>query len=132
MTIQGQTIREMAQQAVRLFSVMSKFDDKFGYDRESLVWVEGFIEERRVRKDITAHETATLVRLIGSYLGECVIQAYGGVWRERDGDWGVFFDDSNAAFPFSKVWKQFENGVDGGDSIVGFFDIIPEILLKKN
>jgi hypothetical protein len=132
MTTQGQTIREIARKARSFFSVASKCGDKFGYDRESLAWVEGFIEERRLRKDITAEERTTLVQLIGSYLGECVIQAYGGVWREHNNDWGVFFENSSAAFPFRKVWRQFESGISGGDSIVGFFDVVPEILFKKN
>ena len=94
--------------------------------------MEKFIEHQRLQKDITRDDAEGLVQLIGSYLGECVIHTYGGAWREHDGDWGVFFNDSNAAFPFSKVRKQFDNGVSGGDSILGFFDIIPEVLLRKN
>jgi hypothetical protein len=73
-----------------------------------------------------------LVQLIGSYLGECVIHCYGGVWRWREGDWGVFFNDSNAAFPFIKVRKQFHSGIDDGESILGFFDAIGLAIIKKN
>lgn len=73
-----------------------------------------------------------LVQLIGSYLGECIIRSYGGVWREHDdGTWGVFFDESNAAFPFSKVRKQLEDGVERGDSILSFFEVIPKIFRKE-
>jgi len=50
----------------------------------------------------------------------------------HDGDWGVFFDDSNAAFPFAKVQKQFQNGIDDGESILSFFDVIGLVIVKKN
>jgi hypothetical protein len=48
----------------------------------------------------------------------------GGHWQEDSGNWGVFFDDSNAVFPFTKVMKQFENGLEGGASILSFFDLV--------
>jgi len=48
------------------------------------------------------------------------------------GKWGVFFDDSNAVFPFAKVSKQFENGHDGGDSISSFFEVIGPVFRKRS
>jgi hypothetical protein len=125
-------IREAAKTAVSRFASLSEFGAKFEYDRKSVTWVEEFIEQQRLRKDITADDIEGLVEVIGAYLGECVIHTYGGAWREHNGTWGVFFNDSNAAFPFSKVRKQFDNGVGGGDSILSFFDVIPQVLLKKN
>jgi hypothetical protein len=69
--------------------------------------------------------------MIGSYFGECIIHTYGGTWREHNGRWGIFFDDSNAVFPFSKVSKQFQDGLDGGHSILSFFELIAPVILKK-
>ena len=42
----------------------------------------------------------------------------------------MFFDDSNAVFPFAKVSKQFQNGRDGGDSIFSFFEVISPVFRK--
>jgi len=68
--------------------------------------------------------------MIGCYLGECIIKTYGGTWKLHEGQWGVFFDDSNAVFPFAKVSKQFQNGHDGGDSIFSFFEVISPVFRK--
>ena len=125
-------IRDTAKSAVGRFASLSKLGAEFEYNRKSVEWVEEFIEHQRLRKDITEDDIEGLVQLVGAYLGECVIHTYGGAWREHDGTWGVFFNDSNAAFPFNKVRKQFDNGVSGGDSILSFFDVIPQVLLKKN
>ena len=98
----------------------------FGYNRESVAWVEGYIERYRSGTDLNAEVTEGLISVIGSFLGECIIHCYGGTW-ERDGKygiWGVSFNESNAAFPFSKVRKQIENGIDAGDSILSFFNSI--------
>jgi hypothetical protein len=96
----------------------------FGYGRDSLAWVESYIERMRTAEGVAPENLDGAVMTLGAYLGECVIRAHGGSWRNQDGMWGVFIDDRNAAFPFSKVAKQFENGVEGGDSILGFFDSI--------
>jgi hypothetical protein len=126
-----ETIRENAKTAVNRFGSLSKLGAEFGYNHQSVAWVEEFIEHQRLQKDITGDDAEELVQLIGSYLGECVIHTYGGAWREYDGTWGVFFNDSDAAFPFSKVRKQFDNGVSGGDSILSFFEVIPQVIRKN-
>jgi hypothetical protein len=110
---------------------LSGLGARFGYNRESVEWVEAFIERQRVRPEFKAETQARMVQVLGSFLGECIIHTYGGEWREKDGDWGVFFDASNAAFPFSKVGKQFDNGMESGDSILSFFDAIGVVILKR-
>ena len=124
-------IRANAQSVLNPLSSLSQPEVRFGYNRESVQWVEEFIEQQRRAADVTPESTANLVRIIGSYLGECVIHTYGGEWRQHEGEWGVFFDNSNAVFPFAKVRKQFENGLAGGDSILGFFEIIGPVFLNK-
>jgi len=93
--------------------------------------MEGFIEQQRLRSNLPEEAVATLVQVMGSCLGECVRRSYGGQWKEHDGTWGVFFDDRNAVFPFNKVRKQFDNGVEGGESVLGFFDMIGPVILKN-
>lgn len=95
----------------------------FGYNRESVKWLEGYIE--RIKKPGVFDEAAKgrLISMFGSFLGECIIHCYGGAWQQRDGSWCVAFDEKNVAFPFGKVSKQFDNGLE--DSVFGFFDVIP-------
>jgi hypothetical protein len=121
-----------AKLVVDKFSSVSGLGAHFGYNRESLAWVEGFIERYRSKPDFTIESAAMLVQVIGSYLGECVIHEYGGEWREREGSWGVVFDDKNAVFPFAKVHKQFQYGLDRGDSILGFFDLIGPVIFHRS
>jgi hypothetical protein len=54
--------------------------------------------------------------------------------RLQDGGccWGVVFDDKNAVFPFAKVHKQFQYGLDRGDSILGFFDLIGPVIFHRS
>jgi len=127
-----EAIRANAKLVVDKFRSLSGLEASFGYNRESVAWVDGFIERYRSKPDFTIESAAMLVQVIGSYLGECVIHEYGGEWRQREDGWGVFFDDKNAVFPFAKVYKQFENGVERGDSILGFFDLIGPVIFDKS
>jgi hypothetical protein len=121
-------IRENAQLLINRISQPPELKSHFGYNHESVKWLDGFIERERSRRDINTVGTAKLIQVLGSYLGECVIHTYGGTWREQKGEWGVFFDDSNSVFPFNKVLKQFRNGRE--DSILSFFEIIALVFKK--
>jgi hypothetical protein len=116
-------IRELAEYVVREFGPLSGID--FGYDRESVRWMEGFIERDRERADPARGVPRGLVNTIGAFLGECVVRETGGswAWDEAREDWSVVFPRGGGAFPFVKVWKQFENGLDGGDSILSFYEV---------
>jgi hypothetical protein len=124
-------IRANAQLVIDRFSALSEPRRNFGYDQQSVMQVEGYIERQRSTPDVAPDNRAKLIQVLGSYLGECIIRTYGGVWRQQDDQWGIFFDDSNAGFPFNKVKKQFQNGLAGGDSIVSFFELIGPLIFKK-
>lgn len=100
----------------------------FGYDLQSVAWLDGYIERQRARAEITAKVVDGLVNTLGSYLGECIIHSYGGYWENEEGHWRVSFDDQNAAYPFAKVAKQFQNGSE--DSIRSFFETIPLVFAR--
>jgi hypothetical protein len=120
-------IKANAEMAIEKFRPVSGMD--FGYNRESVVWLEGYIERMRQSdkfKDRATYEK--LANVFGSFLGECVVKCYGGAWTEREGDWCVAFDSRNVVFPFAKVAKQMENGRE--DGIGSFFTIIPEVFAK--
>jgi hypothetical protein len=122
-------IRENAQLVIDRFRQLRELKLEFGYNRESVEWLDGFIERERRRENISSDGTAKLAQVLASYLGECIIHTHGGEWKEQEGQWGVFFDDFNAVFPFNKVFKQFRNGRE--DSILSFFESIGPVFKKR-
>src|SRR4051812_18555727 len=79
----------------------------FGYTRESVEWLQGYIEHLRQSGKLDVPDLKDkLVSVFGSFLGECIVRCHGGVWTEREGVWCVAFGDDNCAFPFAKVLKQ--------------------------
>jgi len=110
---------------------MSKVADmQFGYDRQSIEWLEGFIERQRTREDINQDKIDGMISTLGSYLGETIIRCHGGKWKNVDGQWCVQLNEGGSAFPFNKVRKQFANGRE--DSIGSFFDVIPKLSQIRN
>lgn len=103
-------------------------DFPFGLSRESVAWVEGFIERQRASGN--AEPGGGLHSVIGSFLGEAIIAATGGHWNEDDNGIGVLFPNGDKCFPFAKVGKQFENGLEGGDSILSFYNVAVEYVAK--
>lgn len=114
-------LRENAAVALREFKKVSGIE--FGLDRESVAWVEGFIERQR-SKYADENARGAIVSVLGSYLGEAIIKACPGAHWDTDeaGALGVAFDNGDWCYPFAKVDKQFDSGVAGGDSILGFYD----------
>ena len=102
-------------------------DIDFGYTKESVEWLEGYIERLRNSGEFESVEVKNkLTSVFGSFLGECVVRCYGGTWKLHEaGVWCVAFNDDNMAFPFAKVAKQIDNGLE--DGIASFFTVIPEI-----
>lgn len=99
-------------------------ESKLKYDEQSVKYIERFIE--RSKKEIPKEQCDGLINALAAFLGQCIIQNYGGQWdKTSDGNIGVKFDDKNWAFPFAKVSKQFENGLE--DSIHAYYTIIPMV-----
>jgi hypothetical protein len=126
MTIQ-EMIRANAEMVVEQLRQVSDVKD-FGYNAESVAWVDGFIQRQRVNPDMDEAGVHQMTQNLGSYLGECVIACYGGEWRQEEGMWAVTFNEANAVFPFNKVGKQFANGSE--DSVRGWFETIPVIFAR--
>lgn len=114
-------IQANAQMVINdLGKLASDLGDNFGYNRESVEFIEGYIE-RCKQRGVTPEQTEGLVQMLGSFLGECIVHVYGGEWREYEGQPGIFFENGSGAFPFSKVRMQFKNGLQ--DSVLGFYDV---------
>ena len=113
------SLRANAELAIAEFRKLRGGD--FGLDRGSVAWMEGYIERMR-RSDSAASDG--LISVIGSYLGEAILAAAGGVWAKHEGgDLGIKFACGDWCFPFAKVAKQFGGGLASGDSILSFYDV---------
>ena len=83
------------------------------YDAPSVRFIEGFIE--RNKSSFDGEEREGLINSLGSFLGQCIIENYGGQWQL----------DHETAYPFAKVSKQFDNGLE--DSVYSFYIVTPTV-----
>jgi len=114
-----QALRANAELVVRTFR-----DDlgvELGFNRAGVEWVDGYIN--RMHASLGADHLPGLIRMLASFVGECIIQTHGGRWVEQDGSWGVQVSEWIWASPFAKIEKQFENGP--ADSVASFVNAIP-------
>ncbi|HVG29345.1 MAG TPA: hypothetical protein VM864_06450 [Pyrinomonadaceae bacterium] len=116
--VSEERLRGLAEEFIAV--MRSELGVELRYDEASVEWVDGYVG--RVRAGVSADSVGSISSLIGSFLGECVINNYGGSWRETGDGVGVCFDESNCVFPFAKVHKQFLHGE--GDSILSFYRTI--------
>ena len=114
-------LRDNAAFAIREFSEAS--GAAIALDRDSVAWVEGFIERMRLRYGDDGAPSG-IESVIGSFLGEAIIARAGGDWVSDDaGGIGVAFASGDTAYPFAKVTKQFDQGSAAGESILSFYDV---------
>jgi hypothetical protein len=115
-----ETIHANAELVVRELAHAS--GRQFGYDSDSVAWVEEFIERQRAEVPETARG---LVSVLGCYLGEAIIEAVPGAeWVEDDnGALAVLFMTGDRAYPFNKVDKQIAEGLESGESILSFYNM---------
>ena len=126
---QLELIKKNAQLVIERLGPLSKID--FGFNRESVEWIEGFIERQRARVDFDLEGSSALVDILGSFLGEAIIANGGGAWRGSETHGlGVTFPDGNSCYPFNKVHKAFRDGLEGGDSILSFYDLTVDLISK--
>ena len=123
-----QGISQIRGLALRVIQEFGPLRLGFGFNLESVKWIEGFIERERGRRDLSKGVPEGLVNTLGSFLGECIVAATGGRWgwNDKQKDWGIQFKSGSMAFPFAKVSKQLANGLEGGDSIVSFYEMTIE------
>ena len=98
------------------------------YDEAGVRWLDQYINSQResAAPDVKERLPSTL----GSYLGECVRQSFGGEWvQDPEAGWAVRVNDKLTVYPFNKVRKQLSNAE--GDSVSSFFATIPALLHGK-
>lgn len=117
-------IRANAEMVIQQLRPLSNIN--FGYTRDSVEWLEGYIERLRHSGEFNdVEEKNKLTSVFWSFLGECLVHCYGGTWTQHENGWCVVFKENNMAFPFAKVAKQLDNGLE--DSILSFFNAVPAI-----
>jgi hypothetical protein len=123
-------IHENTQLVLEQLGPQSGID--FGLNGASVEWVEEFIERQRARPNLDPAAVDRLMQVLGSFLGDCIVAATGGVWQwsPEHGAWLIRFPDDSAAFPFNKVRKLFANGREGGDSIASFYRVTVDYVAK--
>ncbi len=127
--LDAETLAQIAHNrdfAVREFGDLVEF--RFGLDQPSVAWVEGFIERQRTSANVKTG--GGMHSVLGSYLGEAIIAATGGRWDEDENGIGILFANGDKCYPFAKVAKQLENGLEGGDSILSFYNVSVEYVAK--
>jgi hypothetical protein len=124
MALDEERLDQIRARAVHAFDVLTEArGDTVEYDLESITWVEGFIE--RARAHYAAGEIPeSMIATIGCYLGEAIIAETGGEWADDEvGGTGVVFPNGDMVFPLTKVARQFELGLEGGESILSFYSV---------
>src|ERR1700722_10581820 len=101
---------------------------QFGWqlDRESVIKLDQHIEE--IRAGIEENKILDIVNELGSFLGECLRENFGGIWVRQNDNIVLKFDNGSTANPFGKVNKQLQYGITGGESVRAFYDSAAQIL----
>ena len=122
----SEQLRENAE--LVLATARDDLEQDIGYNEAGVRWLDGYVQRMREHPD--AEMKAALVSTLGAFLGQCLIETYGGMWVQHDGWWGVQFSAGNIAFPLSKVAKQLDNGAE--DSVLSFFMVIRQVLQRPS
>jgi hypothetical protein len=118
----GSTLQALdANAGLVLSAARDQLGQTIGYDDAGVKWLDGYVQRLHERGDPAIWDG--LVDTLGSYLGKCIIETYGGSWGQVEGRWCVVFDENNIASPFTKIEKQLTNG--SVDSVYSFFTVIP-------
>lgn len=114
----AEKMRAAAEKLRRAFKEQLQKD--LGYDEDSVRWLDGYIERARLRPSNDQWKSA--IHSMGAFLGECTIRSLGGHWSRHEHGSGVALHEG-LVFPLTKVAKQFANGAESGDSILGFYQV---------
>ncbi|MFN8955300.1 MAG: hypothetical protein ACK5V9_09995 [Burkholderiales bacterium] len=100
-----------------------------GFDEAGVRWLDRYIDGQRIGANESTKEK--LPNTLGSYLGECIRQSFGGTWIEdKEYGWAVRINQQVTVFPFSKVRKQLSSNAEG-ESVLGLYTSIPALLEEQ-
>ncbi|MBT2558728.1 hypothetical protein J7E24_13095 [Hymenobacter sp. ISL-91] len=93
------------------------------YDAAAVQRLDEFIEvQRPIIKD---NEREGVIKALGCFLGQCMVQTYGGTWAQNpQGVTGVGIGEVHFFNPFYRVGEQLVKG--SAHSVTAFFASLPE------
>jgi hypothetical protein len=95
------------------------------FDTEAVQRLAEVIEAQR--PSLTSSSQESVVTALGCFLGQCLVQTYGGKWAAGpDGTTGVGFGGHSFFNPFYRVAEQLTHG--RPSSVAVFFAELPEHL----
>ena len=95
-----------------------------GLDADGVRWLDGYVQ--RLHDQGGVDEPEALCDRLGAFLGECIIQAYGGRWQEDEHGWAILLAGDLAVYPFNKTYKHLAYGAE--DSVLSLFNSIPALI----
>ena len=105
----AEVLDEIQAHAQRILELAgSRFRAEVGYDERGVRWLDAYIEQ--IRGDLDPEDYEAVTPALGSFLGACVIQTYGGVWGEADDQICVRIGEKGAVFVFGRVLRQLQQG----------------------
>ena len=94
------------------------------YNLDSVIKIDAFVE--KIRHKTNDSEKDRYIQLIGSFLGQSLVNEYKGKWIKTNYGMAVVLPNNKLAFPFNKVAKQFFEGSE--HSIAYFYGKVPEVI----
>lgn len=116
--------------AIQLIELANTAKEKLHieFNEEGVKYLEGFIE--RIKSQFSKEDSDGIINTCGAFLGQCIINNYGGKWMyDENNRIAIAFDNNNLIYPISKTRKQFENGLE--DSIYSMYSTIPHVFKLK-
>eukprot|EP00470_Lotharella_oceanica_P015455 CAMPEP_0170190306 /NCGR_PEP_ID=MMETSP0040_2-20121228/49052_1 /TAXON_ID=641309 /ORGANISM="Lotharella oceanica, Strain CCMP622" /LENGTH=179 /DNA_ID=CAMNT_0010438133 /DNA_START=107 /DNA_END=646 /DNA_ORIENTATION=+ len=114
-----EAIAAHSEQVIAKMSRLYSGTFEFGLDAQSVGYVDELIDRNR-RGWIREGTEERMLTLLGAYLGEAMINQYGGKWVDG---YGVQIIEGFVANPFVKVAKRIQNGIEE-DSIASYFQMM--------
>ena len=117
-----------SQRVVEWFASASGLQT-FGCNDASFAYIDGFLSRQADTLNASQQTSDRVVSLIGSFLGQCVVQVYGGRWVSSGTGLAVEVKTPRHVHrvqPFDKVAKRLRDG--DSESLVTYYrDLLPTV-----
>ncbi|UOG75741.1 hypothetical protein MTX78_03895 [Hymenobacter tibetensis] len=92
------------------------------FDTAAVERLAEFVEAQRTT--VSAADRQGVVTALGCFLGQCLVDVYGGTWAQGpDGTTGVGIKERHFFNPFFRVAQQLDKGA--AESVATFFASVP-------
>ena len=92
------------------------------FSADSISWLDAYINQHR--NDLGENDKNVLRDMFGAFVGETILQNYGGQWDKTESDeWMIVFDNELHTSPFEMVSEKLDNET----SLTHLYQSIPEL-----